>query len=150
MVKLQIIKWSPILILLFCSACSSVVIEEAENMRMDYWENEGAEELIEQEYLDAGNGLDIFADAVNSAEELEEGNIIATRPVLSMEFMMENEENRSYHLWVTEDGEGYLQSLHPHKNVTLRMDNDSVQEVKEFIAAKDDVEMVQGEIQFEQ
>ncbi|QHJ70077.1 hypothetical protein [Planococcus halotolerans] len=147
---MRIIKWSPILMLLFCSACSSVVIEEAENVRLDYWEKEDAEELIEQEYLDESNGLNVFADAVNSAEEMEEGKIITTRPVLSMEFMMENEENRSYHLWVTEDGEGYLQSLHPHKNATLRMDEESVQEVKDFIAAKDDVEVVQGEIEFEQ
>lgn len=147
---MRIIKWSPILMLLFCSACSSVAIEEAESVRMDYWEKEDAEELIEQEYLDENNGLDIFADAVNSAEEMEKGSIITTRPVLSMEFMMENDENRSYHLWVTEEGEGYLQSLHPHKNATLRMDEESVQEVKDFIAAKDDAEVVQGEIEFEQ
>lgn len=147
---MQVAKWSPILMLLFCSACSSVVIEEAENVRMDYWEKEGSEELLEQEYLDDSNGLDIFTEAVNSAEEMEEGSIITTRPVLSMEFVMENEENRTYHLWVTEDGEGYLQSLHPHKNATLRMDEESVQEVKEFIEAKDDVEVVQGEIEFEQ
>ncbi|RLQ90135.1 hypothetical protein [Planomicrobium sp. Y74] len=147
---MRIIKWSPILMLLFCSACSSVVIEEAENVRLDYWEKEDAEELIEQEYLDESNGLDIFAEAVNSAEEMEEGKIITTRPVLSMEFVMENDENRSYHLWVTEDGEGYLQSLHPHKNATLRMDEESVQEVKDFIAAKEDVKVVQGEIEFEQ
>ena len=147
---MRIIKWSPILMLLFCSACSSVVIEEAENVRLDYWEKEDAEELVEQEYLDESNGLDIFADAVNSAEELEAGKIITTRPILSMEFKMKNEENRSYHLWVTEDGEGYLQSLHPHKNATLQMDEESVQEVKDFIAAKDDAEVVQGEIEFEQ
>lgn len=147
---MQVAKWSPILMLLFCSACSSVVIEEAENVRMDYWEKEGSEELLEQEYLDDSNGLDIFTEAVNSAEEMEEGSIITTRPVLSMEFVMENEENRTYHLWVTEDGEGYLQSLHPHKNATLRMDEESVQEVKEFIEAKDDVEVLQGEIEFEQ
>lgn len=147
---MQVAKWSPILMLLFCSACSSVVIEEADNVRMDYWEKEGSEELLEQEYLDDSNGLDIFTEAVNSAEEMEEGSIITTRPVLSMEFVMENEENRTYHLWVTEDGEGYLQSLHPHKNATLRMDEESVQEVKEFIEAKDDVEVVQGEIEFEQ
>lgn len=147
---MRIIKWSPILMLLFCSACSSVVIEEAENVRLDYWEKEDAEELIEQEYLDESNGLDIFTEAVNSAEEMEEGKIITTRPVLSMEFVMENDENRSYHLWVTEVGEGYLQSLHPHKNATLRMDEESVQEVKDFIAAKEDVKVVQGEIEFEQ
>ncbi len=147
---MQIAKWSPILMLLFCSACSSVVIEEAENVRMDYWETEGSEELAEQEYLDGSNGLAIFTEAVNSAEEMEEGSIITTRPVLTMEFMMEDEENRTYHLWVTEDGEGYLQSLHPHKNATLRMDEESAQEIKDFIVAKGDVEVVQGTVEFEQ
>ncbi len=147
---MQLTKWSPMLLLLFCSACSSVVIEEAENVRMDYWEQEDAEELREEEYLDESNGLDIFVEAVNSAEELEAGKIIATRPVLTMEFKVEQEENRTYHLWVTEAGEGYLQSLHPHKNATLRMDEESIQAVKDFIAAKNDVEVVQGEIEFEQ
>ena len=147
---MQVAKWSPILMLLFCSACSSVVIEEAKNVRVDYWEKEGSEELLEQEYLDDSNGLDIFTEAVNSAEEMEEGSIITTRPVLTMEFMMEDEENRTYHLWVTEDGEGYLQSLHPHKNATFRMDEESAQEIKDFIAAKGDVEVVQGTVEFEQ
>lgn len=147
---MQVAKWSPILMLLFCSACSSVVIEEAKNVRVDYWEKEGSEELLEQEYLDDSNGLDIFTEAVNSAEEMEEGSVITTRPVLTMEFIMGDEENRTYHLWVTEDGEGYLQSLHPHKNATFRMNEESAQEIKDFIEAKDDVEVVQGTVEFEQ
>jgi len=63
---------------------------------------------------------------------------------------MEDEENRTYHLWVTEDGEGYLQSLHTHKNETFRMDEESAQEIKDFIEAKGDVEVVQGTVEFEQ
>lgn len=147
---MRIAKWLSGVVLLLCAGCSSVVIEEAENVRLDYWGKEGAEEMPEEENIDGNSELDIFVNAVNTAEELEGHNIITTRPLLTMEFMMENEENRIYHLWVTEVGEGYLQSLHPHKNATLQMDSDAAEEVKDFIAANEHVEVLQGEIEFEQ
>ncbi|WP_033541816.1 hypothetical protein [Planococcus sp. CAU13] len=143
-------KWIPILVLLFCAACSSNNVEEAENVRLEYWAKEGSEEMPVEEYADETNGLAVFRDVVNQAEELEKEAVIVTRPLLTLEFMMKSEENRKYHLWVTEAGEGYLQSLHPHKSVTLRMDLDSAEELKDFIAAKEDVEVLKGDIEFEQ
>jgi len=146
----RIAKWLPMVILVLCAGCSSIVIEEAENVRLDYWEKEGSEEVPKEEYIDENSELDIFVNAVNTAEELEGHNVITTRPLLTMEFMMENEENRIYHLWVTDDGEGYLQSLHPHRSVTFQMDKDSAEEIKDFIALKEEVEIIQGDIEFEQ
>ena len=147
---MRIAKWLPMVILVLCAGCSSIVIEEAENVRLDYWEKEGSEEVPKEEYIDENSELDIFVNAVNTAEELEGHNVITTRPLLTMEFMMENEENRIYHLWVTDDGEGYLQSLHPHRSVTFQMDKDSAEEIKDFIALKEEVEIIQGDIEFEQ
>lgn len=147
---MRIVKWWPMVILILCASCSSVVIEDAEEVRLEYWEKEDSEEMPQEEYLDEENGLDIFVEAANSAEELEEGKIITTRPVLTMEFVMENEENRTYHLWVTEEGEGYLQSLHPQKNATFQMDKESAEDIKNFIASIEGVEILQGDIAFEQ
>lgn len=147
---MRLIKWIPMLILLFCSACSSNVIEEAETVRLDYWESDETKEKPEEEYLDENSGLNIFMSAVNTAEELTKQNVIITRPLLSLEFMMEAEENRNYHLWVTDKREGYLQSLHPQKSRTYRMDPDSVEELIGFFKTKESVKVLQGEIEFEQ
>lgn len=146
----RIAIWLPMVILILCAGCSSIVIEEAEYARLDYWEKEGSEEMPEEEYIDENSGLEIFVNAVNTAEEMEGHNVITTRPLLTMEIGVESEENRKYHLWVTEEGEGYLQSLHPHRSVTFQMDKDSAEEIKDFIAAKEDVEILQGDIEFEQ
>lgn len=147
---MRIVKWLPMMLLIVCTGCSSVVVEDAERVRLEYWEEEGSDEMPQEEYLDEENGLDIFVEAANSAEEMEEGKIITTRPVLTMEFELENQENRTYHLWVTEDGEGYLQSLHPHKNATFQMDVESAEDIKYFIASIEGVEILQGDIEFEQ
>ncbi|MGM0898093.1 MAG: hypothetical protein ACQEV0_09340 [Bacillota bacterium] len=147
---MRIIKWMPMLVVIFCSACSTNVIEEAETVRLDYWEIEEAEEMPEEEYIDEKSGLNIFKNAVYTAEELNKQNVITTKPLLSLEFLMESEENRKYHLWVTDKGEGYLQSLHPHKSLTFQMDSGSAEELKGFFATKEHVEVLQGEIEFEQ
>ena len=147
---MRIAKWLPMVFLIVCAGCSSIVIEEAENARLDYWEKEGSEEMPKEEYIDENSGLEVFVNAVNTAEQLEGHNVITTRPLLTMEFMMESEENRKYHLWVTEEGEGFLQSLHPHKSVTFQMDRDSAEEIKGFIESKEEVEILQGDIEFEQ
>lgn len=146
---MQTKKWIPLLLLLFCSACSSVVIHDAESVRMEYWEKEGTEDLREEEYLDERNGLIIFENAINSAELLKPQSIITTRPLLTMEFLMEADENRKYHLWVNEDGDGFLQSLHPHKSLTYQMDPIAAEELRAFLEAIRKMEIIEGEIEFE-
>lgn len=83
---MRILKWMPMLILIVCSACSPNGIKEAENVRLDYWEREEAEELPEEEYLDEHSGLNIFVNAVDTAEELKKQNVITTKPLLSPNF----------------------------------------------------------------
>lgn len=129
---MRLMKCAPVLLLLFCAACSSTVIEDAETVRLDYWEREESTGMYREEYIDETNGLGIFEDAVNSAEKLKNQNVIATKPLLSLEFMTEPEERRSYHLWVTEGGEGYLQSLAPQKNHTYQLKPDSTEKLTEF------------------
>jgi len=145
----RIISWVSMLILILCSGCSSITIEDAETVRLDYWSGEVTEE-IREEYIDENNGLDYFVNAVNAAEEVTEQSVITTRPLLSLEFVMEDKENRNYHLWVTDRGEGFIQSLQPHKSLTFRLDPDSVKELKGFFETKESVEVLKGKIEFEQ
>lgn len=147
---MKLIKCAPMLLLLFCAACSSNVMDEAETVRLDYWEREESTGMYREEYIDETNGLGIFEDAANSAEKLKNQNVIATKPLLSLEFMTESEERRSYHLWVTEGGEGYLQSLAPQKNRTYQLKPNSTEKLTEFFSTKENVEILQGDIEFEQ
>lgn len=147
---MRFIIWGSMLILLFCSACSSTIIEDAETVRLDYWEGDETNEKPKEEYVDENNGLNIFISAVNTAEELTKQNLIITRPLISLEFMTEGEENRNYHLWVTNEGQGYLQSLHPHKSRTYEMNTDSVEEIRKFLETKESIEILQSEIEFAQ
>ena len=147
---MKLIKCAPMLLLLFCAACSSNVMDEAETVRLDYWEREESTGLYREEYIDETNGLGMFENAVNSAEKLKNQKVIITKPLLSLEFTIESKENRSYHLWVTEDGEGYLQSLAPHKTLTYQIDPGSTEELNDFFAAKANVDVLKGEIEFEQ
>ncbi len=62
---------------------------------------------------------------------------------------MEDEENRPYHLWVTDDGEGFLQNLQPLENQTFQLDKTAVKDLTEFLKSKEDVQILQGEIEFE-
>lgn len=146
---MRLISWVSMLILIFCSGCSSIIIEDAETVRLDYWSGEVTEE-IREEYLDKNNGLDYFVNAVNTAEELTDQSVITTRPLLSLEFVMEDKENRNYHLWVTDSEEGFIQSLQPHKSRTYRLNPDSAKELKDFFETKESVEVLKGEIEFEQ
>lgn len=117
-------------------------------MRLDYWSGKVTEE-IREEYIDKHNGLDYFVNAVNAAEELTDQSVITSRPMFSLEFVMEDEKNRNYHLWVTEKGEGFIQSLQPHKSLTYRLGPNSVKELKDFFETKESVEVLKGEIEFE-
>lgn len=84
---MRLIGWVPMLILILCSGCSTIVIEDAATVRLDYWSGEVTEE-IREEYIDENNGLDYFINAVNAAEEVTEQSVITTRPLLSLEFVM--------------------------------------------------------------
>lgn len=148
--KMRVMKWMPAMILLFCTACSPLIIEEAKGVSLNYWETEDSVEKPVEEYVDETDDLAIFVNAVKSAEELAEPKIITTKPLLTMHFTMEDEENRSYHLWVTEKGEGFLQSLKPLENQTLQLKETAVKDLTGFLKSKEDVQVLQGDIEFEE
>lgn len=147
---MRVVKWAPVLMLLFCTACSTEVIEEAKGVSLDYWEAEESVAKAGEEYVDDNDDLAIFVNAVNTAEQLPEPKIITTKPLLTMHFTVEDEENRPYHLWVTDGGEGFLQSLQPLENQTFQLEKAAVKDLMEFLKSKEDVQILQGEIEFEQ
>lgn len=40
--------------------------------------------------------------------------------------LLNDGEEKNYHLWITSDGEGYIQRLRPDGNATLKLDQTSV------------------------
>ncbi len=147
---MRVVKWAPVLMLLFCTACSPEVIEEAEGVSLDYWETEESVAKSEEEYVDDNDDLAIFVNAVKTAEQLTEQKIIRTKPLLTMHFTMEDEENRPYHLWVTDDGEGFVQNLQPLENQTFQLEKTAIKDLTEFLKSKEDGQVLQGEIEFEE
>lgn len=147
---MRVVKWVPVLMLLFCTACSPEVIKEAKGVSLNYWETEESVSQPEEEYVDDNDDLAIFVNAVNTAEQLTEQKIIRTKPLLTMHFTMEDEENQPYHLWVTDEGEGFLQSLQPLENQTFQLEKTAAKDLTEFLKSKEDVQVLQGEIEFEE
>lgn len=145
---MRLLKWIGVL-LIACTACSPPPVEEAESVYLNYWEREEAGEPHEEEYLYEPSKLNLFIEAVNNAEELDEPKIIATMPLLSFSILMEEEEDRNFHLWITEDGEAFLQSLIPAENTTLRIEKQAVKPLQEYLASKENVELIQSDIEFE-
>lgn len=147
---MRFVKWVPVLMLLFCTACSPMVIEKAKGVSLNYWETDESDAKLEDEYLNEADVLAIFVKAVNTAEQLTEQKIIRTKPLLTMHFTMEDEEDWPYHLWVTDEGEGFLQSLQPLENQTFQLKKTAVKDLTEFLKSKEDVQILQGEIEFEE
>lgn len=144
-------KWVPgvFLIALFCTACSPAPIEEAESVFLNYWESAEAGSTHEDEYLYEPRDVALFAEAAAKAVELEEQKTITTEPLLSFEILTQDEESRNYHLWLTEKGEGFLQSLSPADNTTLQLEGSSIEPLQDYLQAKEGVLLLKSDIEFE-
>lgn len=138
-----------LVLLAACTACSPAPAKNAESVSLNYWEREETEQPHKEEYLYDASEMDLFIEAVNSAVELNEPKIITTKPLLSFSILTEEEEDRNFHLWVTEEGEGFLQSLAPAINETLKLEESTVKPLKEYLALKEELELIGSDIEFE-
>ncbi|MBM7661106.1 hypothetical protein JOC85_001878 [Bacillus mesophilus] len=134
-------------LLFIITSCSSNDIKSVEQIELIYWENENSK--TRNEYVDDQEAIEIFVDTVNNAEELGKQKIITTKPLLSFSLGLGKEENKNYHLWVTESGEGYIQRLLPDANGTFKIDDKSVEKLKSFFEEKEDVSLISSAIEFE-
>lgn len=113
-----------VLVILTIAACSKVNSEEVKEIGVREWV--GKEVESETTFLQEEETIRAFVDATKHAKQLDESSVIQTPPILTYTLVMQNDDTREYHLWLTEDGQGYIQSLIPEKSSTYRIDDESV------------------------
>ena len=137
-----------LMVLFLITACANK-IENVKQITLFYWEVEGEEH---QEVLftkENEDNINSFIDAINHAEELEEKRVITTKPLLSFLMILDKEEEKNYHLWITTNGEGYIQRLLPDKSATFKLDATSVKELSKLINEQEKVPLNNQAIEFE-
>ncbi|WP_456272533.1 hypothetical protein [Bacillus sp. AK031] len=130
-----------IALLLLLAACSDINAEEVNEVKLNYW----GDRDFEAEFIESEKGVQAFVEARNTAEELQEGRVIKTEPILFYTLMMEKQEDQEYHLWFTNEDEGYIQSLVAGNSVTYQLDEQSVNELKKFLGEEDGLEKIEFE-----
>ncbi|WP_096154135.1 MULTISPECIES: hypothetical protein [Bacillus] len=141
-------KWHLLFFLIFLlAACSSIDVNNVERVDLNYWENDGGVKP-KDEFIDNEETIEMFVDTVNHAKELE-GEVITTKPLLSFILGLKDNKYKNYHLWINEDGEGYIQRLLPDKNGTFKIDNRSVEKLQDYFNDKEDVSLISSAIEFE-
>ncbi|MFC6039963.1 hypothetical protein ACFPYN_11075 [Paenisporosarcina macmurdoensis] len=68
--------------------------------------------------------------------------MITTKPLLSFLLTLDKEEEKNYHLWITTNGEGYIQRLLPDKSSTFKLDASSVKELSKLINEQEKVPLI--------
>ena len=137
-----------LMVLFLLSACGKE-IENVKQITLYYWE---VEEEEHQEVLftnENEDSINSFIDAINYAEELGKKRVITTKPLLSFLMILDKEEEKNYHLWITTNGEGYIQRLLPDKSATFKLDANSVKELSKLINEQGKVPLINQEIDFE-
>lgn len=146
---MKVTKSLVFLVVLFLLTACANEIENVKQISLFYWEVEGEEHqevLFTNENKDSINS---FIDAINHAEELGEKRIITTKPLLSFLMILDKEEEKNYHLWITTNGEGYIQRLHPDKSATFKLGATSVKELSKLINEQEKVPLINQTIEFE-
>jgi hypothetical protein len=137
-----------ITLLIFLTACGNT-IENVEQITLNYWEVNGKKQEDTTFTNKDEQILNIFINAVNNAEQIEEKKVIATEPILSFSMRLTDDEVKSYHLWINMNGEGYIQSLHPNVNRPSKIDKTSVADLTVFLSGKENVRITHEDIVFE-
>lgn len=137
-----------LIVLFILTACGND-IENVKQINLSYWEvtKEQQDTLIN---TDDKDNIDTFVNAVNNAEEQESEKIIITKPLLSFSLLFNEDEEKNYHLWITSNGEGYIQRLLPDGNATLKLDQTSVKKLTKFLNKQEDVKLLKQAIEFEE
>lgn len=137
-----------LIVLFILTACGNE-IENVKQINLSYWEvtKEQQDTLIN---TDDKDNIDTFVNAVNNAEEQESEKIIITKPLLSFSLLFNEDEEKNYHLWITSNGEGYIQRLLPDGNATLKLDQTSVKKLTKFLNKQEDVKLINQAIEFEE
>ena len=135
-----------IILLISLSACSTNELENVEKVKASFWN--GNEKQSEEVAFKEKEEVDVFVAATNNAKELDDQKVIKTPPVLTYDLIIEGSNNKAFQLWITKDGEGFIQSLLPEDSLTYRLDEGSVKDVTNIINKQANVTLLSN-IQFE-
>lgn len=137
-----------LLALFVLTACGNNDQENVKQIILSYWEvtKEQQDTLIVPDDKDS---INTFVNAINNAEEQDREKIIITKPLLSFSMLLNEGEEKNYHLWITSNGEGYIQRLLPDGNATFKLDQMSVKKLTKFLNKQEDVKLINQVIEFE-
>ncbi|NMH68175.1 hypothetical protein HF072_05220 [Bacillus sp. RO3] len=135
-----------IIFILTLSACSEIHVGEVKEIEVKKWIGKNVQ--ADSEFIVKEETINHFVEATNGYEKLEKQNVIKTPPVLTYTIVLEDGEGRGYHLWLTKDGKGYIQSLIEEDSLTYRLKEESVAALKKDMEEAGGVEPT-GEIEFE-
>ncbi|WP_166000316.1 hypothetical protein [Bacillus sp. Cs-700] len=135
-----------IILLISLSACSTNELEDVEKVKASFWI--GNEKQSEEVAFKEQDEVDVFVGATNNAKELDDQKVIKTPPVLTYDLIIEGSNNKAFQLWITKDGEGFIQSLLPEDSLTYRLDEGSVKNVTNILNKQDNVTLL-PDIEFE-
>lgn len=134
------------LLLIALCACSTNELENVETVKASYWigNEESPGEVVFDEYQEVG----VFINATTNAKELDDQKFIKTPPLLTYELIGEGSNNKSFHLWITEDEEGFIQSLVPQDSQTYRLEEDTVKDLTNILKKQENTSLLTN-IEFE-
>ena len=135
-----------IILLISLSACSTNELENVEKVKASFWI--GNEKQSEEVAFKEKEEVDVFVGATKNAKELDDQKVIKTPPLLTYDLIIEGSNNKAFQLWITKDGEGFIQSLLPEDSLTYRLDEGSVKDVTNILNKQDNVTLLPN-IQFE-
>ncbi|WP_270182329.1 hypothetical protein [Alkalihalobacillus sp. CinArs1] len=79
---------------------------------------------------------------------MDEQKFIKTPPLLTYDLIGEGSNNKSFHLWIAEDGEGFIQSLVPKESQTYRLEEDTIKDLTNILEKHENAPLL-TKIEFE-
>ncbi len=136
-----------IILSLSLNACSTNELEKVESVKISYWI--GDEKQPEEASFSDKNISKLFMNATNRAVELDDQKVIKTPPVLTYDLITDENTYQTFHLWMTETGEGFIQSLLLEDRFTYRLEEGAVTDLTTFLNNEGNVDL-STHIEFEQ
>lgn len=103
----------------------------------------------QDEVISNNDIVNTFTNVFIDTKKLDKDKIIKTKPLLSFNLLLKEGKEQGYHLWITSNGNGYIQNLYPSENGTFELTKTSVKNLTKFINTKENVDIIQGDVEFE-
>ncbi|KGP71243.1 hypothetical protein [Pontibacillus yanchengensis] len=132
--------------LLLLVSCSTLTLKDIKQVEVMY--RHVQEQSFQEAYIKEQD-MKIFMKAINNAKKLTSHKLIESKPIASFELDLEGSNDQNYHLWLTKDGDGYIQYLLPGEDSTYKLKRNSVKNLTEFFSNKENIMLIADEIEFQ-